>query len=91
MKSPRKPNKKDFLFDLFGFPILPIQGALRVKKKDGHIEPFSIQKLAESIRKALQSAEVDENGLDYSFATAVKTYLRECHGLEAIISSQEIN
>jgi len=91
MKSPRKPNKNNFLFDLFGFPILPVYGALRVKKKDGHIEPFSLQKLSESIRKALQSAGVEENGLDYSLATAVKTYLRECHGLEAIISTREIN
>lgn len=91
MKSPRKTNKKTFLFDLFGFPILPIYGALRVKKKNGHIEPFSLQKLSDSIRKALQSAGVEENGLDYSLATAVKTYLRECHGLEAIISTSEIH
>lgn len=91
MKSPRKANRNAFLFDLFGSPVLPLYGALRVKKKDGHIEPFSLQKLSESIRKALQSAGVEENGLDYSLATAVKTYLRECHGLEAIISTSEIN
>ncbi len=91
MKSPRKPNKSSFLFDLFGFPLFPIQGALRVKKRDGHVEPFNLQKLSASIKKALQSAEVYENGLEYSLATAIKTYLRECHGLEAIVSSEEIN
>ncbi len=91
MESSRKPDKSSFLFDLFGFPMLPIQGALRVKKRDSHIEPFSLQKLSTSIKNALRSAGVDERGLDYSLACAVKTYLRECHGLESIIPSQEIS
>lgn len=91
MESSHNFDRSSFLFDLFGFPILPIQSALRVKKRDGHIESFSLQKLSTSIKNALQSAGVDENGLDYSLATAVKTYLRECYGLESIISTQEIS
>ncbi|HOK10098.1 MAG TPA: ATP cone domain-containing protein [Candidatus Hydrogenedens sp.] len=90
MKAPKKQNKCDLLFDLFGFPSIPLQGALRVKKRDGHIESFSLQKLSESIKKALQSGEMTENELEYSLATAIKTYLRECHGLEAIVSTEEI-
>ena len=91
MKSSHNPQKSPFLFDLFGLPSIPIQGALRVKKRDGHIESFSLQKLSESIKKALQSAGIEENELEYSLATAIKTYLRECHGLEAIVTSEEIN
>lgn len=91
MKSPRDSDKSPYLFDLFGLPSIPIHGALRVKKRDGHIESFSLQKLSDSIKKALQSAGIDENELEYSLATAIKTYLRECHGLEAIVNSKEIN
>ncbi len=90
MKIPRKPKESSFLFDLFGFPVLPIQGALRVKKRDGHIEPFCLQKLSESIKKALQSAGIEDNGMEYSLATAIKNYLRECYGLEAIVTSEQI-
>jgi hypothetical protein len=56
MKSPRDSDKSPYLFDLFGLPSIPIHGALRVKKRDGHIESFSLQKLSDSIKKALQSA-----------------------------------
>ncbi|HOV31944.1 MAG TPA: ATP cone domain-containing protein [Candidatus Hydrogenedens sp.] len=91
MEPSRDSDKSFYLFDLFGLPSIPIHEAFRVKKRDGHIESFSLQKLSDSIKNALQSAGIEDNNLEFSLATAIKTYLRECHGLETIITSEEIN
>lgn len=90
--SPKKRGQRaPIALNLFDLPDTPTTPELRVKKRNGRIESFSIQKLARSIRQALNTAGQQEDEVEFSLASAIQTYLRDTYGTESIIPSDEIH
>ncbi|MCX8064645.1 MAG: ATP cone domain-containing protein [Candidatus Hydrogenedentes bacterium] len=83
-------EEREEFSDLFGPVSSPLGDELRVKKSNGHTEPFNLKKLTSSIKNAFLFAGEESSDSAYSLAVAIKNYLRSVYGAGSIVKSEEL-